>query len=98
MKKSINNQALEITKRFFQGLQFAIDTGLCQGLKNFCEEHELNRVKYQRIKNDMSSKPVEEWKYKVIDLDALQYLCADFMFSADWLLLGRGKMLKRNGD
>jgi len=28
MKKSINAQAIEITRRFFQGLQMAIDNGL----------------------------------------------------------------------
>ena len=97
MKKAINAQAIESTRRFFQGLQMAIDNGLCQGLKNFCDEHDLNRVKYQRIKGDLN-KPVNEWKYKVVDLDALQYLCDDFMFSAEWLLLGRGKMMKRNDN
>ena len=97
MKKSINNEAVAITRRFFQALQMAIDNGLCYGLKNFCEEHGLNRVKYQRIKNDLN-KPVEEWRYKVVDIDALQYLCNDFMFSAEWLLLGRGKMMKRNDN
>ena len=95
MKKSINNEAVAITRRFFQALQMAIDNGLCTGVKGFCEEHNLNREKYQYIKNDLK-KPVEEWRYKVIDLDALQYLCKDFMFSAEWLLLGQGKMMKRN--
>ena len=35
--------------------------------ENFCEEHGVNRVKYQRIKNDLN-KPVEEWKHKVVDI------------------------------
>lgn len=30
----------------------------------------------------------------MIDLDALSAICTDFGVSAEWLLLGRGKMLK----
>lgn len=33
MKKSINNEAVAITRRFFQALQMAIDNGLCTGVK-----------------------------------------------------------------
>jgi hypothetical protein len=33
-------------------------------------------------------------RYKTIDLDALAAICTDFEVSAEWLLLGRGKMLK----
>ena len=30
----------------------------------------------------------------MIDIDALAGICTDFGVSAEWLLLGRGKMLK----
>ena len=51
MKKSINPQAIQIQKRFFQALEICINSGTIKGgLKGFCEEHSLNRVKYQRIK------------------------------------------------
>jgi hypothetical protein len=33
--------------------------------------------------------------YKMIDLDALMYLCQDFNISAEWLLTGRGNMYKK---
>lgn len=39
-------------------------------------------------------KPLDETNYKMIDLDALSAICTDFGVSAEWLLLGRGKMLK----
>lgn len=93
MKKSINPQALAIQRRFFEALETAISLGKISGLKGFCDEHALNRTKYSRLRNDMN-KPIEEMTYKMIDLDALSSICKDFGVSAEWLLLGRGKMLK----
>ncbi|GAY29894.1 MULTISPECIES: hypothetical protein [Bacteroidales] len=93
MKKSINPRAFEIQRRFFQALDLAIASEKVNGLKGFCEEHKLNRTKYSRIKNALD-KPIEESTYKMIDIDALAALCSDFGVSAEWLLLGRGKILK----
>lgn len=93
MKKSINPRAIEIQRRFFEALDTAISSGKVNGLKGFCDSHKLNRTKYSRIKNDLN-KPIEEMTYKMIDLDALSGICTDFGVSAEWLLLGRGKMLK----
>lgn len=96
MKKSINPQAIEIQRRFFQALELAIDSGLINGLKGFCENHSLNRVKYCNIKMELNKSLSErkETNYKIIDLDALTYICNDFKVSPEWLLLGRGKMFK----
>lgn len=93
MKKSINPRAFEIQRRFFQALDLAIASEKVNGLKGFCDNHKLNRTKYSRIKNALD-KPIEESAYKMIDVDALAALCADFGVSPEWLLLGRGKMLK----
>lgn len=43
-------------------------------------------------------KPLDETNYKMIDLDALSAICTDFGVSAEWLLLGRGKMLKSENN
>lgn len=93
MKKTINPQAIEITRRFFQALNLAIELGKVDGVKGFCEAHNLNRPKYASLKMTIN-KPVEEMTYKCIDVDALAGICTDFGVSAEWLLLGRGKMLK----
>lgn len=93
MKKSVNPAAIEITRRFFQALNLAIELGKIDGVKGFCTAHHLNRVKYATLKNDIE-KPVDEMQYKTIDIDALAAICFDFGVSADWLLTGRGKMLK----
>lgn len=91
MKKSINPQVIEIQRRFFEAVDLAKALGKTCGLKSFCDEHNLNPVKYYRIKGDIG-KPIEEMHYKSIDIDALLYLCRDFGVSPSWLLLGRGTL------
>ena len=93
MKKAINPEALEIQRRFFQALDLAISLGNVGSLTAFCDDHKLNRTKYSRIRSTLD-KPMDERLYKVIDIDALSSICKDFGVSADWLLTGRGKMLK----
>lgn len=91
MKKTINPQVIDIQKRFFTAIQMAKEVGRTTGLKSFCEDHNLNLVKYYRVKGGLG-KPIKEMHYKSIDIDALLYVCHDFGVSADWLLLGRGKL------
>lgn len=91
MKKSINPQVMDIQRRFFEAISLAKSLGKTTGLKSFCEDHNLNLVKYYRVKGGLG-KPIEEMHYKSIDIDALLYVCHDFGVSADWLLLGRGKL------
>lgn len=93
MKKSINTEALDIQRRFFEALDTAIMLGRVDSLTAFCDDHNFNRTKYSRIRNTID-KPMEERLYKIIDIDALSAICKDFGVSADWLLTGRGKMLK----
>lgn len=93
MKKSVNPQAIEITRRFFQALNLAVELGKVDGIKGFCEKHHLNRVKYATLKTTID-KPIDEMTYKCIDVDALAGICTDFGVSPEWLLLGQGKMLK----
>lgn len=97
MLKNIRPEMISIQRRFFEVLDAVIGTGQCGGLQTFCKEHDLNRVKYSNIRTEMR-KPSDEAKptnYKVIDLDALTYLCKDYNVSPDWLLLGKGGMFKR---
>jgi len=94
MKKNINPQAIEIQKRFFHALGMAIQDGVISGVQGFCKEHNLNRVKYQRIKTALQD-PNAGQLYKIIDLDSLMYICKDYNVSPEWLLLGRGEMRKK---
>ncbi len=97
MKKSVNPEALEITRRFFQALNLAIELGKIDSIKVFCAAHNLNRTKYATLKMTID-KPIDEMTYKCIDVDALAAICIDFGVSAEWLLLGRGKMLKTDAQ
>lgn len=93
MKKNINPQVIEIQRRFFESISSAKASGRTTGIKSFCESHNLNIVKYYRIKGDLG-KPIKDMHYKAIDVDALSYVCRDFGVSPEWLLLGHGKMFK----
>lgn len=94
MRKSINPRVIEIQRRFFEALELAITTGrISGGMKGFCDKYKLNRTKYNRIKNDLG-KPLDQMLYKSIDIDALADICIELGVSSDWLLLGRGKMMK----
>ncbi|MDR2910727.1 MAG: hypothetical protein LBV47_05115 [Bacteroidales bacterium] len=96
MLKIIRPEILSIQKRFFEVLDLMISTKQLAGLQTFCKAHGLNRVKYSNIRTEMR-KPEQAklTNYKVIDLDALMYLCQDFNVSAEWLLTGKGKMFKQ---
>lgn len=95
MRKSINDKALEVQGRFFEALDLAIELGRYDSLQDFCNQHDFNRTKYSWIRSYLG-KPLEEMRYKMIDIDALTAIVVDFNVSADWLLTGRGKMLKKD--
>jgi len=91
--KRMNDKAMEIQQRFFEALETGIQLGRYGGLKTFCNEHGFNRTKYSRIRTGMKD-PANARYYTTIDIDALAALCSDLNVSPDWLLLGRGKMMK----
>lgn len=84
---------MEIQKRFFQALDTGIELGRYGGIKTFCDEHGFNRTKYSRIRTGLKD-PAKAKHYTTIDIDALAALCSDLNVNAEWLLLGRGKMLR----
>lgn len=97
MLKIISPELLSIQRRFFEALDLMISTRQTAGLQTFCKAHGLNRVKYSNIRTEMRKpEQAKPTNYKVIDIDALMYLCQDFDVSADWLLTGRGSMLKKS--
>ncbi|KAA6300972.1 MAG: hypothetical protein EZS26_002864 [Candidatus Ordinivivax streblomastigis] len=96
MLKIVRPEMVSIQRRFFEALDMMIDSGKTNGLLTFCKDHNLNRVKYSNIRTEMRNpNAAKATNYKVIDLDALTYLCEDFNVSSDWLLLGKGGMFKR---
>lgn len=95
MLKTIRPELLSIQRRFFEALDLLINTGQTT-MKTFCDEHGLNRVKYTNIRIEMRNpEAAKPTNYKIIDLDALTHLCADFNISPDWLLLNKGGMFRK---
>lgn len=92
-KKTISKQSEEIQRRFFEALDILINQGRIKGIKTFCDEHGLNRVKYSNrriaLQTGASASP-----YKIIDIEALAYLVKDYRVSAEWLLAGTGREFK----
>ena len=101
MKKVITHELLTIQRRFFDVLDILLSSGEIKGglnfliFKGFCELAGLNRVKYSHIRSALDA-PLEErpngQSYRVIDIEALSFLCREYRVSSDWLLLGRGSM------
>jgi len=55
----------------------------------------MNEINIKEIRSNLGvSQEAKPTNYKVIDLDALAYLCKDFGVSPEWLLFGKGKMFK----
>ncbi len=95
--KVMSARAMEIQSRFFAALDAGIQLGRYGGLKTFCDEHGFNRTKYSRIRTGIMN-PDNARYYTTIDIDALAAICTDLGVNPDWLLNGRGKMLKPTTD
>lgn len=87
--------SIEINRRFFEALEYVMSTGKIRGIGTFCRQYDLNRIKYIGVRQQINNpNPPEYITYKNIDVSALAYLCRDFGISSEWLLLGKGGMLK----
>lgn len=86
---------IAIQTRFFDALDLLINSKKTT-MQSFCKYNNLNRIKYTNIRTELrnpdQAKPTN---YKVIDIDALMYLCRDFNISPDWLLLNKGGMFRK---
>ena len=87
-----NSETTEgIQRRFFAVLDVLISNGSIASLASFCDSHGLNRVKYSNLRSFYTTGRCSA-RYKVIDLDALAYISADFGVSLLWLIHGKGNM------
>ena len=90
--KELSKQAEEIQRRFFEALELLIAQGRLKGIKTFCDDYGLNRTKYSNRKTALAS-GASASPYKLIDIEALAYLVKDYGISAEWLLVGKGRIL-----
>jgi hypothetical protein len=89
-----------VNRRFFLALETLVQTGRIASLNAFCLEYGLSAPRYRemRLTYGVTPRPaLKASRYKAVETEALYYLCDAFSVSAEWLLLGRGKMLRRQG-
>ena len=86
-----------INRRFFIALKAIIGLGWVSSLESFCKEFGLTPSRYRELRLTFGVTPNPNSKlsrYKYVEQEALYGLCTKYGVSAEWLLLGRGKMLK----
>lgn len=99
--KVVTPVAEGINRRFFVGLEAVIGLGRVSSLEAFCKEFELTPSRYRETRSTYGVTPNQNAapsRYKTIDCEALHGLCSKYGVSAEWLLLGRGKMLKNEAN
>jgi hypothetical protein len=95
-RSEITNIEKDVNNRFFQAIEALIATGNLDSLRSFCNEAGLTPSRYREIRLAYGATPQPDKisRYNSIELDGLYYLCKKYRVSAEWLLLGTGKMFK----
>jgi hypothetical protein len=86
-----------INRRFFRAIEALISLRRVKSLEALCNEFNLHSPKYREMRLTYGVSPNPNSKlsrYKNIEMDAIYLLCDKYFVSAEWLMLGRGKMFK----
>jgi len=95
--KQLTEIANRVNCRFFEAIETLVTLERINSLSAFCIEFDLSAARYREMRATygISKNPnAKESRYKSVEIEALNYLCNFYSVSAEWLLLGRGKMLK----
>lgn len=74
-----------VISRFFQALQYLIDTKVIRGKQTFTNRHGINRRNMGKLDKNRES--------DIFQTAWLSYLVNDYGVSAQWLLTGSGDIL-----
>lgn len=85
-----------LNRRFFQAIEVVIALGRLRSLEYFCKEAGLNPARYReaRFTYGITPRTDKASRYKSIEVEALYNLATKYSISAEWLLTGRGNMLR----
>ena len=86
-----------INRRFFVAVDTLVNTGRVNSLEALCKEFDMHSPRYRemRLTYDVSPNPNSKpSRYVNLETDAIYNLCNKYLVSAEWLILGRGKMFK----
>lgn len=76
----------QVINRFFEAIYCLKELKVIRGKKTFTERYGINRWNFNSLEKDKSR--------DIFQTAWLSYLVADFDISAEWLLTGRGEMIK----
>lgn len=85
-----------INRRFFEAIEELVTLGRLSALDAFCREAGLYSPRYREMRGTYGVTPRAGYvsRYKSLQAEAVYTLTAKFGVSADWLITGRGKMLR----
>ena len=87
MGRSVNiipNESIEISKRFFDAIEFLISRKEIRGLKTIADSWGIDRSTLSTMRNHPESKRVK--------VEYIQFLNRDYGISANWIITGKGDM------
>ena len=85
-----------VNRRFFQAIEALVSLGRLSALESFCNEAGLSAPRYREARYTYGVTPRTDKvsRYKSIEIEGLYVLASKYSVSSDWLLTGKGKMLK----
>lgn len=84
---NISKEGILITQRFFEALDMIKAQGKIRGLQTFTRQYSINRWNIITVKENPDK--------SVLKPEYLTYLVRDFGVSAEWLLVGKGRMFDK---
>jgi hypothetical protein len=84
-----------VNRRFFIAIDALNTSGRLASLQAFCTKNGLSASRYRetRLTYGVTPNPASKpSRYKAIEIEALYSLTYDYGISAEWLLIGRGRM------
>ena len=83
---NISKEGIDVTRRFFEAIDMLKARKIIRGLQTFTNAHGINRWNLNTVKSNPDRSVLKpEW---------IVYLVIDYNISAEWILLGKGKMFK----
>lgn len=80
----INQDGIEITKRFFQAIDLLVQQGELRGLQSYTREYKINRWNLITLKKNP--------EICVLKPEYIVPLLRDFNISSEWIMLGKGRI------
>lgn len=84
-----------VSRRFFAAIERLVLLKRVSSQESFCVENNLSAPRYREMRLQYGVTPTGKVsRYKNIEIEAIYALVANFPISAEWLITGRGEMLK----